>query len=50
MLPYSEVEYGGVVEKMGELDQRFAVRKEEHAAVGNGNGGRKKKAAQPASS
>ena len=45
MLPYSELEYGGVVEKMGELDQRFTVRKEEHVAVGNGNGGRKKKAA-----
>jgi len=48
MLPYSELEYGGVVEKMGQLDQRFIVRKDEdHAASGNGNGGngRKKKAA-----
>jgi fructose 1,6-bisphosphate aldolase/phosphatase len=38
MLPYSELEYGGVVEKMGQLDKRFIVRKE--AA-----NGRKKKAA-----
>jgi hypothetical protein len=45
MLPYSELEYGGVVEKMGQLDTRFTVRKEPHAATGNGNGGRKKKAA-----
>jgi fructose 1,6-bisphosphate aldolase/phosphatase len=45
MLPYSELEYGGVVEKMGQLDTRFTVRKEPHAAAGNGNGGRKKKAA-----
>ena len=35
MLPYSELEYGGVVEKMGQLDSRFIVRKEAHAA-GNG--------------
>ncbi len=28
MLPYSELEYGGVVEKMGQLDARFHVRKE----------------------
>jgi fructose 1,6-bisphosphate aldolase/phosphatase len=41
MLPYSELEYGGVVEKMGELDSRFVVRKETHVA---GNG-RKKSAA-----
>jgi fructose 1,6-bisphosphate aldolase/phosphatase len=26
MLPYSELEYGGVVEKLGRLDKRFAVR------------------------
>jgi fructose 1,6-bisphosphate aldolase/phosphatase len=26
MLPYSELEYGGVVEKMGQLDKRFVVR------------------------
>ncbi len=26
MLPYSELEYGGVVEKMGQLDKRFIVR------------------------
>src|SRR5258708_9134411 len=45
MLPYSELEYGGVVEKMGQLDTRFIVRKDGHAATGNGNGGRKKKAA-----
>jgi fructose 1,6-bisphosphate aldolase/phosphatase len=42
MLPYSELEYGGVVEKMGQLDKRFAVRKTAAAASGNG---RKKKAA-----
>ncbi len=41
MLPYSELEYGGVVEKMGQLDSRFIVRKEAQAA---GNG-RKKRAA-----
>jgi len=41
MLPYSELEYGGVVEKMGHLDKRFIVRKEGQAA---GNG-RKKTAA-----
>ncbi len=41
MLPYSELEYGGVVEKMGQLDTRFIVRKEAQAA---GNG-RKKTAA-----
>jgi fructose 1,6-bisphosphate aldolase/phosphatase len=28
MLPYSELEYGGVVEKMGQLDRRFVVRRE----------------------
>ena len=44
MLPMSELEYGGVVEKMSELDKRFDVRAEPHAATGNGNG-RKKKAA-----
>jgi fructose 1,6-bisphosphate aldolase/phosphatase len=42
MLPYTELEYGGVVEKMGELDARFIVRKDEHAVAANG---RKKKAA-----
>ncbi len=42
MLPYTELEYGGVVEKMGQLDTRFIVRKEGHAAATNG---RKKKAA-----
>src|SRR5205085_3565246 len=43
MLPYSELEYGGVVEKMGELDGRFSVRKDEHSAP-DGTG-RKKRAA-----
>lgn len=38
MLPYSELEYGGVVEKMSQLDKRFTVRQQ---AVN----GRKKKAA-----
>src|SRR5579875_3468607 len=41
MLPYSELEYGGVVEKMNKLDKRFIVRKDKEAA---GNG-RKRKAA-----
>jgi fructose 1,6-bisphosphate aldolase/phosphatase len=27
MLPYSELEYGGIVEKMKKLDARFKVRK-----------------------
>jgi fructose 1,6-bisphosphate aldolase/phosphatase len=27
MLPYNELEYGGIVEKMGVLDQRFIVKK-----------------------
>jgi len=27
MLPYGELEYGGIVEKMGNLDKRFKVRK-----------------------
>jgi len=46
MLPMSELEYGGVVEKMGELDKRFTVRKEEHhAAVPDSGNGRKKTAA-----
>src|SRR5487761_2793213 len=44
MLPYSELEYGGVVEKMGQLDERFIVRKEKDAATA-GNGSRKSKAA-----
>ena len=25
MLPYSELEYGGIVEKMSKLDSRFTV-------------------------
>ena len=29
MLPYSELEYGGVVEKLGHLEKRFTVRKED---------------------
>jgi len=42
----SELEYGGVVEKMGQLDGRFAVRKDQHhAAAPNGGNGRKKRAA-----
>jgi fructose 1,6-bisphosphate aldolase/phosphatase len=44
MLPMSELEYGGVVEKLGQLDGRFAVRKEEHSAP-DGGSGRKRKAA-----
>jgi fructose 1,6-bisphosphate aldolase/phosphatase len=40
MLPYTELEYGGIVEKINHLDTRFLVRKE--GAAGNG---RKKKAA-----
>ena len=44
MLPYSELEYGGVVEKMGQLDERFMVRKDKEAASA-GNGSRKSKAA-----
>ena len=44
MLPYSELEYGGVVEKMGQLDARFIVRKDKEAATA-GNGSRKSKAA-----
>lgn len=40
MLPYSELEYGGVVEKMNQLDKRFTIRKQ----TGAGNA-RKKKAA-----
>jgi fructose 1,6-bisphosphate aldolase/phosphatase len=27
MLPYGELEYGGIVEKMGMLDKRFKVKK-----------------------
>jgi fructose 1,6-bisphosphate aldolase/phosphatase len=46
MLPMSELEYGGVMEKMGQLDGRFAVRKDQHrAAAPNGGNGRKKRAA-----
>ena len=44
MLPMSELEYGGVVEKMGQLDGRFTVRQEEHSAPDGGNS-RKRKAA-----
>ncbi|OPX98714.1 MAG: Fructose-1,6-bisphosphatase [Syntrophorhabdus sp. PtaB.Bin006] len=32
MLPYSELEYGGIVNKMNKLDPRFKVRKEEKVA------------------
>src|SRR5260370_3216944 len=39
MLPYTELEYGGVVEKMGSLDTRFIVRKDAHAHAAAGNGG-----------
>ena len=42
MLPYSELEYGGVVEKMKQLDQHFIVRKAIKPARINGQ---KKKAA-----
>lgn len=42
MLPYAELEYGGVVDKMNRLDKRFAVRKATAAGKGNGH---KKKAA-----
>lgn len=42
MLPYAELEYGGVVDKMNRLDKRFAVRKTAGAGKGNGH---KKKAA-----
>ncbi len=27
MLPYGELEYGGIVDKMGMLDKRFMVKK-----------------------
>jgi fructose 1,6-bisphosphate aldolase/phosphatase len=27
MLPYAELEYGGIVEKMGILDKKFKIRK-----------------------
>ncbi len=27
MLPYGEIEYGGIIDKMGMLDKRFKVRK-----------------------
>jgi fructose 1,6-bisphosphate aldolase/phosphatase len=42
MLPYSELEYGGVVEKLGQLEQRFIVRGETKAAL---RPARKRKAA-----
>lgn len=42
MLPYSELEYGGVVDKMKQLDQHFIVRKAAKPARVNGQ---KKKAA-----
>ena len=35
MLPYDELEYGGIVEKMNKLEKRFSVRKAlEAVAVG----------------
>lgn len=35
MLPYDELEYGGIVEKMGKLEKRFSIRKAlEPVAVG----------------
>ncbi len=40
----SELEYGGVVEKMALLDGRFSVREEKHLTPDGGNS-RKKKAA-----
>jgi hypothetical protein len=42
MLPYSELEYGGVVDKMKQLYQHFIVRKAAKPARVNGQ---KKKAA-----
>jgi hypothetical protein len=45
MLPMSELEYGGVVDKMSHLDERFIVREEEPRSVPDGGNGRKKKAA-----
>jgi fructose 1,6-bisphosphate aldolase/phosphatase len=30
MLPYSELEYGGIVEKLKALDKKFTVRKQGH--------------------
>ncbi len=42
MLPYSELEYGGVVEKLGQLEKRFIVRGEAKAAL---RPARKRKAA-----
>jgi len=42
MLPYSELEYGGVVDMMNQLDKRFVVRT---ATAGNGASTRKRKAA-----
>jgi len=34
MLPYSELEYGGIVRKMEALDARFRIRKKKHAKSG----------------
>ncbi|MGD9142010.1 MAG: fructose 1,6-bisphosphatase [bacterium] len=34
MLPYSELEYGGIVRKMEALDARFRIRKKKHAKPG----------------
>ena len=31
MLPYSELEYGGIVEKLKALDKKFVVREESRA-------------------
>ena len=31
MLPYAELEYGGIVQKMKALDKKFRVRKEKTA-------------------
>jgi fructose 1,6-bisphosphate aldolase/phosphatase len=46
MLPFAELEYGGVVEKMGQLDRRFVVRGEKtaDAQVQIGSMGRNKRA------
>jgi fructose 1,6-bisphosphate aldolase/phosphatase len=46
MLPYTELEYGGVVEKMGQLDSRFKVRHDGHPdQSGGGGNGSKRRAA-----
>ncbi len=33
MLPFCELEYGGVVDKLGKLDKKFVVRREEKFAA-----------------